>query len=178
MFFNFLLRKTGHGSPVGHIYLWTATPQTLSESKKKTRFSDIYIVKAKERSDPKTGQYFMKVYKIYSITCDTPHPIEDVTQNEEMILSDAIDYQWNEFCYHEGKGGMLGMIAKAREAYKTIDWDGGESFKNAYEFCTNLLKDIYEKQGHLVAGDWSIVKIDDEDDPWRHRSNAWISENL
>lgn len=120
----------------------------------------------------------MKIYKIYSYTCDTPSVIEDVTEQEEMVLDEAINYQWNEFCYHEGKGGVLGMIAKAREAYKTIDWDGGESFQNVYEFCTNLLRDIYKKQGHLVTDNWSIIKIDDEDDPWRHRSNAWISENL
>ena len=116
----------------------------------------------------------MKYYKIYSNCCTVPHPVQDVTYKKDEVLSQAIDYQYDEFWNSNGTSivGIDDEIEKMYEAAKDEDADD-QLLNELYKKIADGLAKEFEKNGSIAAGDWGLVALEDDEDAWAHRPNVW-----
>ena len=135
--------------------------------------SDI-IKSSKEKQPEKKRRKLMKYYKIYSNCCTVPHPVQDVTYKKDEILSQAIDYQYDEFLNSNGTSivGIDDEIEKMYEAAKDEDADD-QLLDELYGKIADALAEEFERNGSIAAGDWGLVALEDNEDAWAHRPNVW-----
>ena len=114
----------------------------------------------------------MKYYKIYSNCCTVPHPVQDVTYKKEEVLSEAINYRFDEYLDSNGTTLNDEKIEKLYEATKEDDVDD-QIFDELYEKIADALAEEFERNGSIAAGDWGLVALEDDEDAWTHRPNVW-----
>lgn len=114
----------------------------------------------------------MKYYKIYSNCCTVPNPVQDVTYKKEEVLSEAINYRFDEFLDSDGTTINDKEVEKMYEATKEDDADD-QIFNTLYEKIADILAKDFEESGRIAAGDWGLVALEDGEDAWEHRPNVW-----
>ena len=116
----------------------------------------------------------MKYYKIYAKAVRKPHPVEELTDWEkEEALNEAIEYKYE--AYLDSNGTAFIGDEETKALYEKIAMnDEEERLLNAlYEnIASHAIKEL-ETIGSIAAGDWGLIVLNDEEDPWEHRPNVW-----
>ena len=114
----------------------------------------------------------MRYYKIYSNACISAHPVQEVTHKKDEALNEAI--QWNYDMLFESNGTHIDDGEVKKLYALTLEDDADDDvFNKLYEASANYLAKRFEEVGRLPAGDWGLVALDDDEDPWAYRPNRW-----
>ena len=110
----------------------------------------------------------MRVYKVYRRCVNKLHPVQEITWNEREELDKAISYQWDNAL---NGGGEFGYLDAVKNLIDAIDWDDDSTANKAYEDFADIVTAAFEKDGGIDCGDYQLVKIADDADPWEYRTN-------
>ena len=110
----------------------------------------------------------MRVYKVYRRCVNKLHPVQEITWNERDELDKAISYQWEDAL---NGGGEFGYLDAVKNLIDAIDWDDDSTANKAYEDFADIVTAAFEKDGGIDCGEYQLVKIADDADPWEYRTN-------
>ena len=117
----------------------------------------------------------MKYYKIYAKTARVAHPVEELnTWEKTEVLNDVVEYQCETYIDTDGTTMIGNDETKALlEMLYDEENDETEIYNKLYENIGELVTKEFTDIGSVSAGDWGLVALEDGEDPWDHRPNAW-----
>lgn len=126
----------------------------------------------------------MRCYKIYSESCISARPVQEISGIKlDELLTQAIDSNAVELI-ERGRGVLFNSkeALALRAEYKNLEslyfddeyeGDVDEEMNKIYEHICDLVYKEWEAEGILPEGDWGLVRIDDDENPWDYRPSAW-----
>lgn len=118
----------------------------------------------------------MKYYKIYAKAARVAHPVRELSAWEkDEVLNDVIEYQCEMYIDSDGTTLIGNAETKAllEMLYDEDNNDVSEIYNKLYEEIGEIVMKEFKEIGSVSAGDWGLVALEDDEDPWDYRPNAW-----
>lgn len=117
----------------------------------------------------------MKYYKLYAKAARVARPVEELnTWEMKEVLNDAIEHQCEMYIDSSGTTLIGNDETKALlEMLYDENNDETEIYNKLYEKIGELVIKEFAEIGSASGGDWGLVALKDDEDPWDHRPNAW-----
>ena len=117
----------------------------------------------------------MKYYKIYAKAATVAHPVKELcTWEMKEVLNNVIEYQCEMYIDSDGTTLIGNDESKVLlEMLCDEENDETEFYNKLYENIGELVMKEFSENGRVPAGDWGLVEIEDDEDPWDYRPNVW-----
>lgn len=118
----------------------------------------------------------MKYYKIYAKAATVAHPVKELcTWEMKEVLNNAIEYQCEMYIDSDGTTLIGNDETKAllEMLYDEDNNDVTEIYNKLYEEIGKLVEEEFKEVGSISTGDWGLVALEDDENPWDYRPNVW-----